>query len=84
MTIEIRRPELEKFGREEILNGHFSSVDDLLTEDLQALRVSHGFTVCRFRSQSGTAAGLRSASGGGHSGWTSLPTESGLAAADSS
>jgi len=38
MTIEIRRPELEQLVQEEILRGHFESVDDLLTEALQALR----------------------------------------------
>jgi Arc/MetJ-type ribon-helix-helix transcriptional regulator len=38
MTIEIRRPELERLVREEILSGQFQSVDDLLTEAIQALR----------------------------------------------
>ena len=38
MTIEIRKPELERLVREEILSGQFKSVDDLLTEALQALR----------------------------------------------
>jgi len=38
MTIEIRKPELEQLVREEILRGRFESVDDLLTEALQALR----------------------------------------------
>jgi len=38
MTIEIRRPELEQLVQEEILRGRFESVDDLLTEALQALR----------------------------------------------
>ena len=38
MTIEIRKPELERLVQEEILSGHFASVDDLLTEALQALR----------------------------------------------
>jgi hypothetical protein len=38
MTIEIRRPELERLVQEEILSGHFQNVDDLLTEALQALR----------------------------------------------
>jgi len=38
MTIEIRKPELERIVQEEILSGHFTSVDDLLTEALQALR----------------------------------------------
>jgi Arc/MetJ-type ribon-helix-helix transcriptional regulator len=38
MTIEIRRPELERLVQEEILSGHFQSVDDLLTEALHALR----------------------------------------------
>ena len=32
MTIEIRNPELEQLVREEILNGHFQNVDDLLTK----------------------------------------------------
>lgn len=38
MTIEIRKPELERLVREEILNGHFQNVDDLLTEAIHALR----------------------------------------------
>ena len=38
MTIEIRKPELERLVREEILSGQFQSVDDLLTEAIQALR----------------------------------------------
>jgi Arc/MetJ-type ribon-helix-helix transcriptional regulator len=38
MTIEIRKPELEEIVREEILRGHFQSVDDLLSAALQALR----------------------------------------------
>jgi len=38
MTIEIRRPELERLVQEEILSGHFASVDDLIAEALQALR----------------------------------------------
>jgi hypothetical protein len=38
MTIEIRKPELERLVQEEFLSGHFDSVDDLLTEALQALR----------------------------------------------
>jgi Arc/MetJ-type ribon-helix-helix transcriptional regulator len=38
MTIEIRKPELERLVQEEILRGHFQNVDDLLTEALQALR----------------------------------------------
>ena len=38
MTIEIRTPELEELVQEEILRGHFESVDDLLTEALYALR----------------------------------------------
>jgi Arc/MetJ-type ribon-helix-helix transcriptional regulator len=38
MTIEIRKPELEQLLREEIVRGHFQSVDDLLTEAIQALR----------------------------------------------
>jgi Arc/MetJ-type ribon-helix-helix transcriptional regulator len=38
MTIEIRKPELERLVQEEILSGQFKSVDDLLTEALQALR----------------------------------------------
>lgn len=38
MTIEISKPELEKLVQEEILNGHFRNVDDLLTEALNALR----------------------------------------------
>jgi Arc/MetJ-type ribon-helix-helix transcriptional regulator len=38
MTIEIRKPELERLMQEEILSGHFASVDDLLTEALRALR----------------------------------------------
>src|SRR5436305_72676 len=38
MTIEIRRPELERLVQEEFLTGHFESVDDLLTEALRALR----------------------------------------------
>jgi Arc/MetJ-type ribon-helix-helix transcriptional regulator len=38
MTIEIREPELERLMQEEIRNGHFRSMDELLTEALQALR----------------------------------------------
>jgi hypothetical protein len=38
MTIEIRKPELERLVQEEILSGHFAGVDDLITEALQALR----------------------------------------------
>jgi Arc/MetJ-type ribon-helix-helix transcriptional regulator len=38
MTIEIRKPELEKLVQEEFVSGHFQSVDDLLTEALRALR----------------------------------------------
>jgi Arc/MetJ-type ribon-helix-helix transcriptional regulator len=38
MTIEIRKPELERLVQEEILSGHFASVDDLFTEAIQALR----------------------------------------------
>ena len=32
MTIEIRKPELERLVEEEVLSGHFQSVDDLITE----------------------------------------------------
>jgi len=38
MTIEIRKPELEQLVQEEILNGRFQNVDDLLTEAIYALR----------------------------------------------
>lgn len=38
MTIEIRKPELERMVQEEILSGHFQNVDDLLTEAIYALR----------------------------------------------
>jgi hypothetical protein len=38
MTIEIREPELERLMQEEILSGHFQSVDELLAEALHALR----------------------------------------------
>jgi hypothetical protein len=38
MTIEIRRPELEELAQEEILSGHFQSVDYPLTKALHALR----------------------------------------------
>jgi hypothetical protein len=38
MTIEIREPELERLVEEELRNGHFNSMDDLLTEALHALR----------------------------------------------
>jgi hypothetical protein len=38
MTIEIVRPELERLMQEEILTGHFQSLDDLLTQALCALR----------------------------------------------
>jgi Arc/MetJ-type ribon-helix-helix transcriptional regulator len=38
MTIEIRKPELERLVQEEIVRGRFENVDDLLTEALQALR----------------------------------------------
>ena len=38
MTIEIRKPELERLVREEILSGRFKSVDDLITEALQTPR----------------------------------------------
>ncbi len=42
MTIEIRKPEIERIVREEILNGHFANLDDLLLEALQALREKQG------------------------------------------
>jgi len=38
MTLEIQKPELQRLVQEEILSGHFQSVDDLITEALQALR----------------------------------------------
>ncbi len=38
MTIEIRKPELEQLVREEIRNGRFQNLDDLLTEVICALR----------------------------------------------
>jgi hypothetical protein len=38
MTIEILKPELERMVEEEIQNGHFQNVDDLLTAALHALR----------------------------------------------
>jgi Arc/MetJ-type ribon-helix-helix transcriptional regulator len=38
MTIEIRRPELERLVQEEILSGQFKCMDDLLAEAIQALR----------------------------------------------
>lgn len=41
MTIEIRKPELERMMREEIVSGHFQNMDDLLTEALYALREKH-------------------------------------------
>jgi hypothetical protein len=47
MTIEIRKPELERLVQEEILNGHFQSVDDLLTEAIHALREKHAPTPAR-------------------------------------
>jgi hypothetical protein len=43
MTIDIQKPELEQFVREEIMSGHFQNVDELMTEALYALREkSHG------------------------------------------
>ena len=41
MKIEIRKPELEQLLQEEILSGHFKSMDDLLTEAIHALREKH-------------------------------------------
>jgi Arc/MetJ-type ribon-helix-helix transcriptional regulator len=38
MTLEIRKPELERRMREQTLSGHFQSMDELLIEALQALR----------------------------------------------
>jgi Arc/MetJ-type ribon-helix-helix transcriptional regulator len=38
VTIEIRKPEVERLVQEEILSGHFQNMDDLLTEALRALR----------------------------------------------
>jgi Arc/MetJ-type ribon-helix-helix transcriptional regulator len=38
MNIEIHAPELERLMQEEIQRGHFQSVDDLITQALQALR----------------------------------------------
>jgi hypothetical protein len=38
MTIEIVRPNLARLIREEILTGHFESLDDLLMQALCALR----------------------------------------------
>jgi hypothetical protein len=38
MTIEIRKPELERLVREEILTGRFEIADDLLTDALLAWR----------------------------------------------
>ena len=38
MTIELRKPDLERLIGEEIRRGHFEDVDELLTEALQALR----------------------------------------------
>jgi hypothetical protein len=44
MTIEIRKPELERLMQEEVLNGHFENVEELLTEAIQALREKHAFS----------------------------------------
>lgn len=41
MTIEIRKPELERLVQQEILSGHLQNVDDLLIEALRALREKH-------------------------------------------
>lgn len=41
LTVEITRPELERFVREEIRSGHFRSIDDLLAEAFEALREKH-------------------------------------------
>jgi len=49
MTIEIRKPELERLVQEEILSGQFESVDDLLTEAIQALREKHTPSGSRLR-----------------------------------
>jgi hypothetical protein len=38
VKIENRKPELEQFVIQEILRGHFESVDDPLTGAFQALR----------------------------------------------
>jgi hypothetical protein len=42
MTIEIRKPELTRLMEEELRNGHFNSMDELLTEALHALREKQG------------------------------------------
>jgi len=38
MTIKIRKPELERLIREQILSGRFQGMDELLTKAVQALR----------------------------------------------
>ncbi len=38
MTIDIRTPELERLMQEEILSGHFSNAEELITEAIHALR----------------------------------------------
>jgi Arc/MetJ-type ribon-helix-helix transcriptional regulator len=42
VTIEIKKPELEKLMQEEIKSGRFENVDDLMTQALHALREKNG------------------------------------------
>ena len=55
MTIEIQQPELERLMREEIGSGHFQSVDELLTEALQALREKNAAPAPAFRARKNLA-----------------------------
>jgi Arc/MetJ-type ribon-helix-helix transcriptional regulator len=43
VTIEIKKPELEKLMQEEIQSGRFENVDDLMTQALRALREKNVF-----------------------------------------
>ena len=51
MTIDIR-PETEQLVREEIRNGHFQSVDDLIISGVRAWREKHGESSPRAPRQS--------------------------------
>ena len=55
MTIEIRQPELERLMQDEILSGHFQSMDELLTEALQALREKNALAAPATRARKNLA-----------------------------
>ena len=50
MTIDIR-PETEQLVREEIRNGHFQSVDDLILSGVRAWRETHPASAAAVPSQ---------------------------------